>query len=70
MMMEVTYKPLTVEQAFDLLLEDSDRKDLFFEMGEKPNPSELLNLNAYKLDVTIFNKRIWFQREVKEQPHE
>lgn len=70
MMMEVTYKPLTVEQAFYLLLEDSDRKDLFFEMGGKNNPSELLNLNTYKLDVTFFNERIWFQREVKEQPHE
>lgn len=70
MMMEVTYKPLTVEQAFYLILEDSDRKDLFFEMGGKNNPSELLNLNTYKLDVTFFNERIWFQREAKEQPHE
>lgn len=65
--MKITYKSLTVDEAFELIKEDSKRKDLYFEKGDKKEPpSELCNMSAYDLDVVHFSKRFWFQREVED----
>lgn len=64
--MKITYKPLTVEEAVELIKADSKRDDLFFESSIKDAPQVLKNLAYHTLDISDINKTLWFQREVED----
>ncbi|MGE7366054.1 hypothetical protein ACQKKE_05345 [Desemzia incerta] len=64
--MKITYKSLTVDEAVELVKEDSKREDLFFESSIKEAPQVLKNLTYHTLDISDINKTLWFQREVED----
>lgn len=64
--MKVTYKAVTLQEAFELIKENQRRDDLYFEHNNKENPQQLCNLANYKLEATDFINKLWFKREIED----